>query len=163
MAHHRRRPFPSIAWPPRSPSNPIKGHLSIPSSHCFSPALRYPNSEPRATPHRSSPATAFTTVAVTPGFKAKTRCSSYVCPGSGCHTYGQNVNTENQYLYYIVSYYKYLLQVLNLLNLGFVWNLQNTVTMGCGKFFSQFSNKDLGFKIKDFKFQTKIELGAKLG
>jgi hypothetical protein len=32
---------------------------------------------------------------VTPGFKAKTRCSSYVCPGSSCHTYGQNVNTEN--------------------------------------------------------------------
>jgi hypothetical protein len=33
------------------------------------------------------------------------------------------------------------------------------LTMGCGKFFSQFSNNDLGFKIKDFKFQTKIELG----
>jgi hypothetical protein len=33
------------------------------------------------------------------------------------------------------------------------------LTIGCGKFFSQFSNKDLGFKIKDFKFQTKIELG----
>jgi hypothetical protein len=33
------------------------------------------------------------------------------------------------------------------------------LTMGCRKFFSQFSNKDLGFKIKDFKFQTKIELG----
>jgi hypothetical protein len=48
---------------------------------------------------------------VTPRFKAKTRCSSYVCPGSCCHTYGQNVNTENQCLYYIVSYYKYLLQV----------------------------------------------------
>jgi hypothetical protein len=31
--------------------------------------------------------------------------------------------------------------------------------MGSGKLFSQFSNKDLGFKIKDFKFQTKIELG----
>jgi hypothetical protein len=38
---------------------------------------------------------------VTPGFKAKTRCSSYVCPGSSCHTYGQNVNTKNQCLYYI--------------------------------------------------------------
>jgi hypothetical protein len=38
---------------------------------------------------------------VTPGFKAKTRCSSYVCPGSSFHTYGQNVNTENQCLYYI--------------------------------------------------------------
>jgi hypothetical protein len=33
------------------------------------------------------------------------------------------------------------------------------LTMGFGKLFSQFSNKDLGFKIKDFKFQTKIELG----
>jgi hypothetical protein len=30
------------------------------------------------------------------------------------------------------------------------------LTMGCGKFFSKFSNNDLGFKIKDFKFQTKI-------
>jgi hypothetical protein len=38
---------------------------------------------------------------VTPSFQANTRCSSYVCPGSICHTYGQNVNTENQYLYYI--------------------------------------------------------------
>jgi hypothetical protein len=33
------------------------------------------------------------------------------------------------------------------------------LTMGCGKYFSKFSNKDLGFKIKNFKFQTKIELG----
>jgi hypothetical protein len=38
---------------------------------------------------------------VTPGFKIKARCSSYVCPGSSCHTYGQNVNIENQCLYYI--------------------------------------------------------------
>jgi hypothetical protein len=38
---------------------------------------------------------------VTPGFKAKIICSSYVCPGSSCHTYGQNINTENQCLYYI--------------------------------------------------------------
>jgi hypothetical protein len=38
---------------------------------------------------------------ITPGFKAKTRCSSYVCPGSSCHIYDQNVNTENQCLYYI--------------------------------------------------------------
>jgi hypothetical protein len=28
-----------------------------------------------------------------PIFKAKTRCSSYVYPGSSCHTYGQNVST----------------------------------------------------------------------
>jgi hypothetical protein len=48
---------------------------------------------------------------VTPGFKAKTRCSSYVCPESSCHTYGQNVSTENKCLYYIISYYKNLLQV----------------------------------------------------
>jgi hypothetical protein len=45
-------------------------------------------------------------IRVTPGFKAKTRFSSYVYPGSSCHTYDQNVNTENQCLYYIVSYYK---------------------------------------------------------
>jgi hypothetical protein len=52
-----------------------------------------------------------TALGVTPGFKAKTRCSLYVCPGSSCHTYDQNVNTENQCLYYIVSYYKNILQV----------------------------------------------------
>jgi hypothetical protein len=51
-----------------------------------------------------------------PVFKAKTRCSSYVCPGSNCHTYGQNVSTEYQCLYYIVSYYKNLLQVQKQLN-----------------------------------------------
>jgi hypothetical protein len=38
---------------------------------------------------------------VTPGFKIKTRCSSYVCPGSSYHTYDQNVNTEKKCLYYI--------------------------------------------------------------
>jgi hypothetical protein len=38
---------------------------------------------------------------VIPGFKAKTICLSYVCPGSSCHTYGQNMNIENQCLYYI--------------------------------------------------------------
>jgi hypothetical protein len=38
---------------------------------------------------------------VTPGFKIKTRCLSYVCLGSSFHTYDQNVNTENQCLYYI--------------------------------------------------------------
>ncbi len=53
-----------------------------------------------------------------PVFKAKTRCSSYVCPGSSCHTYGQNVSTEYQCLYYIVSYYKKLLQVQKGLNSG---------------------------------------------
>jgi hypothetical protein len=46
-----------------------------------------------------------------PVFKTKTRCSSYVCPGSSCHTYGQNVSTEYQCFYYIVSYYKNLLEV----------------------------------------------------
>jgi hypothetical protein len=53
-----------------------------------------------------------------PIFKAKTRCSSYICPGSSCHTYGQNVSTEYQCLYYIISYYKNLLQVQKGLNSG---------------------------------------------
>jgi hypothetical protein len=43
----------------------------------------------------------FELLGVTPDFNAKIRCSSYVCPGSSCHTYGQNVNSENQCLYYI--------------------------------------------------------------
>jgi hypothetical protein len=47
---------------------------------------------------------------VTPSFKAKTRYSSYVCPGSSCHTYGQNVNTENQCLKYI----NFITQILSL-------------------------------------------------
>jgi hypothetical protein len=34
-------------------------------------------------------------------FKIKTKCSSYECSGSSGHTYGQNVNAENQYLYNI--------------------------------------------------------------
>jgi hypothetical protein len=51
-------------------------------------------------------------------FKTKIRCSSYVCPGLSCHTYGQNVSTEYQCLYYIVSYYKNLLQVQKGLNSG---------------------------------------------
>jgi hypothetical protein len=34
-------------------------------------------------------------------FEAKSRCSSYACPRSSCHTYDQNVNIENQCLYYI--------------------------------------------------------------
>jgi hypothetical protein len=53
-----------------------------------------------------------------PVFKTKTRCSSYVCPGSSCHTYGQNVSTEYQCLYYVVSYYKNLLHVQKGLNSG---------------------------------------------
>jgi hypothetical protein len=53
---------------------------------------------------------------VTPDFKTKTKCSSYVCPGSICHIYGQNVSTEYQCLYYIVSYYRNLLQVQKGLN-----------------------------------------------
>jgi hypothetical protein len=47
---------------------------------------------------------------VTPGFKIKVRCLSYVYPGSSCHTYGQNVNTENQCLYYI----NFITQILSL-------------------------------------------------
>jgi hypothetical protein len=38
---------------------------------------------------------------VTPGFEAKTICSSYVCLESSCDTYSQNVNTKNQCLKYI--------------------------------------------------------------
>jgi hypothetical protein len=53
-----------------------------------------------------------------PVFKVKTRCSSYVCPESSCHTYSQNVSIEYQCLYYIVSYYKNLLQVQKGLNNG---------------------------------------------
>jgi hypothetical protein len=53
-----------------------------------------------------------------PVFKAKTRCSSYVCPGSSCHTYDENVSTEYQCLYYIVFYYKNLLQLQKGLNSG---------------------------------------------
>jgi hypothetical protein len=53
-----------------------------------------------------------------PIFKAKTRCSSYVCPRSSYHTYGQNVSIEYQCLYYIISYYKSLLQVQKGLNSG---------------------------------------------
>jgi hypothetical protein len=65
-----------------------------------------------------------------PVFKAKTRCSSYVCPGSSCHTYGQNVSTEYQWLYYIVSYYKNLLQVQKGLNSGMDPILTQTVDRG---------------------------------
>jgi hypothetical protein len=38
---------------------------------------------------------------VTSDFKIKTICLSYVCPGISCHTYSQNINTENKCLYYI--------------------------------------------------------------
>jgi hypothetical protein len=31
----------------------------------------------------------------------KTTCSLYVCLGSSCNTYGHNLNTENQCLYFI--------------------------------------------------------------
>jgi hypothetical protein len=68
---------------------------------------------------------------VTPSFKAKTRCSSYVCPGSSCHTYGQNISTENQYLYYVVSYYKTLLQLQKGLNSGMDTILPQAVDRGC--------------------------------
>jgi hypothetical protein len=40
-------------------------------------------------------------LSVAPSFKIKTRCSSHICPRSSCHTYGQNINTENQCLKYI--------------------------------------------------------------
>jgi hypothetical protein len=65
-----------------------------------------------------------------PVFKAKTRCSSYVCPGSSCHTYGQNVSTEYQCLYYNVSYYNNLLQVQKGLNSGMDPILPHAVDRG---------------------------------
>jgi hypothetical protein len=63
-------------------------------------------------------------------FKTKTRCSSYVCSGSSCHTYGQNVSTKYQCLYYIVSYYKSLLQVQKGLNNGMDPILPHAVDRG---------------------------------
>jgi hypothetical protein len=65
-----------------------------------------------------------------PAFKVKTRCSSYVCPRSSCHTYGQNVSTKYQCLYYIVSYYKNLLQVQKGLNNGMDLILPQAVDRG---------------------------------
>jgi hypothetical protein len=62
--------------------------------------------------------------------RPKTRCSSYVCPGSSCHTYGQNISTEYQCLYYIVSYYKNLLQVQKGLNSGMNLILPQVVDRG---------------------------------
>jgi hypothetical protein len=43
---------------------------------------------------------------IIPDFASKTKYSSYVCPGSLFHTYGQKVFTDNQmlpikYIYYI--------------------------------------------------------------
>jgi hypothetical protein len=64
-----------------------------------------------------------------PIFKAKTRCSSYVCPGSS-QTYGQNVSTEYQCLYYIVSYYKNSLHVQKGLNSEMDPILPQTVDRG---------------------------------
>jgi hypothetical protein len=55
---------------------------------------------------------------VTPSFKIKTKRSSYVYIGSGCHTYDQNVSTENKCHYYrnsitrILSLQKRLLSTL---------------------------------------------------
>jgi hypothetical protein len=65
-----------------------------------------------------------------PVFKAKIRCSSYVCPGSSCHTYGQNISTEYQCLYYIISYYKNLLQVQKGLNSELEYIMPQAVDRG---------------------------------
>jgi hypothetical protein len=65
-----------------------------------------------------------------PNFKSKIRCSSYVCPRSSCHIYGQNISTEYQCIYYIVSYYKNLLQIQNGLNSGMYFILSQTVDRG---------------------------------
>jgi hypothetical protein len=65
-----------------------------------------------------------------PVFKAKTRCSSYVCSGSNYHIYGQNVSTRYQCLYYIVSYYTNLLQVQKGINSEMDINLSQAVERG---------------------------------
>jgi hypothetical protein len=60
----------------------------------------YPNGEiPHAIKNKGS--FWWRDVLVTLGFKIKTRCSLYVLSGSSYHTYGHNVNIENQCLYYI--------------------------------------------------------------
>jgi hypothetical protein len=126
-----RRPNPSwaatslhrLAWPACS--------LGVFLGICFL-IVKAPATEPTdlllppPTPNQSMPAAIGSRPQAAPMaapmshtvFKAKTRCSSFVCPGSSCHTYGQNVSTENQCLYYIVSYYKNLLQVHKGLNSG---------------------------------------------
>jgi hypothetical protein len=92
----RRRPPPHMA---------IKGMRRAEASPFFdsSPSLSC------SAPHPclcSAPPCAMPTLMSHPVFNAKTRCSSYICPGSNCHTYGQNVSTEYQCLYHTVSYYK---------------------------------------------------------
>jgi hypothetical protein len=66
MAHHQRRPFPSVTWPQRSPSNPINECPNIPSSHCSSPVLFAPILSPERPRTGALPATAFTAVARLP-------------------------------------------------------------------------------------------------
>jgi hypothetical protein len=75
-----------------------------------------------------------------PVFKAKTRCSSYVYSGSSCHTYGQNVSTEYQCLYYIVSYYKNLLQVQKGQNSGMDPSCHRQLTGGFARLEEIFIN-----------------------
>jgi hypothetical protein len=109
LTHSSRTKLVATAQSCHAPSPPPAGaphgappiHARAPSS----PPLPFPFPLPSLLSH--------------PVFKAKTRCSSYVCPGSCCHTYGQNVSTDYQCLYYIVSYYKKnLLQVQKGLNSG---------------------------------------------
>jgi hypothetical protein len=56
MAHHRRRPFPSDALPPRSTSDPLKGQGARPSS---------PHSSLPPFPHSLSPSALHTEVLTT--------------------------------------------------------------------------------------------------
>jgi hypothetical protein len=64
----------------------------------------------------------------------------YACPGSSCHTYGQNVSTEYQFLYYIASYYKNLLQVQKGLNSGMDPILPQAVDRGFARLEEIFIN-----------------------
>jgi hypothetical protein len=64
----------------------------------------------RAMPSHLEGFTSKSNKCVTPDFKAKTRGSSYVCPGLRCHTYGQNVNIENQCLKFI----SFIIRILSL-------------------------------------------------
>jgi hypothetical protein len=88
-------PRPSTTWPTL-----VSVHLVATASGPLLSAAPGPDPPPSVftvthmLPHVRCPS-------VTPDFKAKTRCSSYVSPGSSCHTYSQNVNTENQCLHYI--------------------------------------------------------------
>jgi hypothetical protein len=64
--------------------------------------------------YSSSPITWYALALVTPSLKAKIGCSSYVCPGSSFHTYGQNyTNSDKTSVTVIVHYYNSILSYYN--------------------------------------------------